>query len=137
MDRPCPICDGVPQDRGCAAWGAGWAELCGRPWLGKDAYRTVPAAPAPRPSPPQRIGSSAARVLEAQLRGIYRTLAHAQPGERNNVLYWCACRIGRLAAEGRLDRGEAERYLLAAAQQAAVHRGEAIATIKSGMKGGK
>jgi hypothetical protein len=60
-----------------------------------------------QPPPP----SSARRTdPERSLDAIVRTLAAAQDGERNSLLYWAACRF----AERGASQGEAERALLPA-----------------------
>jgi hypothetical protein len=46
-----------------------------------------------------------------RLKGIRRTLQNAQEGNRNHCLYWAACRIAELVAEGHLKVSVAVRLL--------------------------
>jgi hypothetical protein len=64
------------------------------------------------------------------LRGILRVVAHATEGERNNALYWAACRF----AENTLDSSEAYALLLDAARAVGLPLTEARNTIGSAFR---
>jgi hypothetical protein len=59
-----------------------------------------------------------------------RRLAEAQEGERNAVLYWCACRL----AERGMRHGEIEALLLPIARDIGLADFEARRTIASAMR---
>ena len=58
---------------------------------------------------------------ESQVRksvdGLCRKLAGTPEGERNNMLFWAACRLGELAAAGRITEEEAWSACADAAEQ--------------------
>jgi hypothetical protein len=60
--------------------------------------------------------------------GLFRIVAEAHEGERNDILFWASCR----AAEHGLERSAATDILLTAARQAGLLEREARATIASG-----
>jgi len=64
----------------------------------------------------------------AMVTALYRLVATAPEGERNDLLFWASCR----AAEHGVDRSAASQILLAAARQAGLPEGEARSTIASG-----
>ena len=67
-------------------------------------------AAASRPEPkPEPISRYTGPITDA-LSGIVRTVAEAQVGERNAMLFWAACRL----AERGVNRAEAEAMLLPA-----------------------
>lgn len=76
-----------------------------------------------------------------RLRGVVEHLLNVGPGEgqqRNNRLYWAACRVGEMAAAGDVDAAAAEQILYRAAEEnghVANHGERATrATIASGMR---
>lgn len=77
-------------------------------------------------SPPPAVGPSLAVALVS---GLYRLVAGASEGERNDILFWAACRV----AERGLDQSAASEILLAAACRAGLTEREARATIASGL----
>jgi Bifunctional DNA primase/polymerase, N-terminal len=83
----------------------------------------------PRPAEP-RGGRT---VTPGRLDGLVRTVETAQPGQRNDALYWAACRAAELDA----DPGEVTGALLAAALTAGLTEHEARRTIGSAMGGGR
>ena len=75
----------------------------------------------------------ALRMLEESLQAI----VEAPPGESNNVLNAQAFRVGQLVASESLSRDHAEQALLKAATERGKPLREALATIKSGLDGGR
>jgi Bifunctional DNA primase/polymerase, N-terminal len=84
---------------------------------------TQRAATPPRPHAVTALG---------RLAGLVRTVEAAQPGQRNDVLYWAACRAAE--ADG-ADRAAVTRALVAAALTAGLDEREARRTIASAMRG--
>jgi hypothetical protein len=50
-------------------------------------------------------------LIKKKVNGILDWLDKAQPGERNNSLFWASCKLGDYVAAGRIVLGEAERLL--------------------------
>lgn len=107
-------------------------------WLRAPFQTTIAEAPAwlmelvgrPRREwhrPSGRISPSRAVALVA---GLYRVVAEAPEGDRNDLLFWAACR----AAEHGVDRDAAAEILLTAARNAGLAEREAKATIASGFR---
>jgi hypothetical protein len=69
------------------------------------------------------------------LRGILTAAASAREGERNNTVFWCACRIGDMIATGEIP---ADGYAINALADVALKIGlsprEVGLTIKSAMR---
>lgn len=88
-----------------------------------------PATRAPGLPAPQ-LGA-----VYGRLRGVVETVLAAEPGTRNGRLYWAACRGAEMVRAGQIDRGTAERVLLASALEAGLRGGESEArrTIASGL----
>lgn len=63
--------------------------------------------------------------------GLVRLVLDAPEGQRNNRLYWSACKAFEHASAGRLDADAAERALTRAAVERGLPDKEAEATIKS------
>jgi hypothetical protein len=76
---------------------------------------------------PARLGPSRALALASAL---YRLVADAPEGRRNDLLFWASCRV----AERGLDADAATDVLLAAALRAGLDEREARATIASGLR---
>ncbi len=85
------------------------------------------AAPPPRVTSHADPSLSPSRAM-AMVTALYRLVATAPEGERNDLLFWASCR----AAEHGVDRSAASQILLAAARQAGLPEGEARSTIASG-----
>ena len=84
-------------------------------------------SPAPAPSiDTDALTPSRAVALAA---GLYRVVAEAAAGERNDVLFWASCR----AAEHGLEQAAVTDILLSAARLAGLPEREARATIRSGL----
>jgi hypothetical protein len=76
--------------------------------------------------------------LQNCARGIIKTLADTQPGNRNPMLNWSAGRLGCMITGGRIEEADATRWLLWACDQNGftAEHGEhaALATIRSGYR---
>jgi Bifunctional DNA primase/polymerase, N-terminal len=95
-------------------------------WLARTLTRPPEPPGPPAPGPP---GSVPARVA-----GLVRTVEAAPQGQRNDTLYWSACRASEL--NDPVDREAAAAALLAAAITAGLTEHEARRTITSAMGGG-
>lgn len=84
---------------------------------------------------PRRAASSSANVWlmggGRALVGLVRHVLDAAEGQRNNRLFWAACKAFEHAAAGRLDADAAENALMQAAVEAGLPDKEAEATLKS------
>jgi len=96
------------------------------PEPGRETPRAVQQVPAEIGSPYARaaLGRETARV------------ATAKPGQRNHTLNQAAYNLGRLIADGLLDRTQVESQLTHAAQAAGLGRAETEATLNSGITAG-
>ncbi|GEK03502.1 bifunctional DNA primase/polymerase [Streptomyces sp. 1-11] len=63
--------------------------------------------------------------------GLVRCVLDAPQGQRNNRLFWAACKAFEHAAAGRLDADQAEHALMQAAAEIGLPDKEAEATLKS------
>ena len=91
-------------------------------WL-LDALVTRPAF-----TPRRTRWREASHPAAGRARGLVAFVLDSRPGDRNNRLFWAACRSAEDARDGRPDaRGE----LLAAAVEAGLDEREALATIRS------
>jgi hypothetical protein len=69
-----------------------------------------------------------------RLSGIIRTVASAQEGSRNAVVFWGACRLGEMVAAGEIDRADAIALSVEAASRTGLPRAEAEKTAISGIR---
>jgi hypothetical protein len=76
----------------------------------------------------------AVTVAPGRLAGLVRTVEAAQPGQRNDALYWAACRAAELNGA---DHGAVTKALVAAALTAGLPEREARRTIASALGGGR
>lgn len=95
-------------------------------WIG----RLLAPKPDHGPERPAPNGSPSAR-----LSGLLRTVERAQPGTRNETLFWAASRAAEMVAEGSLSSSEATRHLVTAAAVAGLPDAEARRTIASALHG--
>jgi hypothetical protein len=70
------------------------------------------------------------------LAGLVRLVAGAREGDRNNVVFWAACRVGEMVASGLLDSETAVAMMAEAASRAGLPRAEAARTARSGVRTG-
>jgi hypothetical protein len=87
-----------------------------------------------RPEPPRPPGPCRAGNLDARLAGLVRTVETAPQGQRNDALYWAACRAAELEDTGQVVVTAA---LVAAALTAGLSEREARRTIASALGGGR
>jgi hypothetical protein len=104
--------------------------------------------PAPLPAwiadlldPPRREPAASARTVArpadrvgARLDALLVAVTGAQPGERNNVLHWAACRAAEMIAAGELAEDQVSDSLAAAAGRAGLDDSEARRTIASAFR---
>jgi len=117
-------------------------------WTPKGVYklavsRDAPIAPVPpqllalllpKPRPPRSdVGARPART-SIRITGLVATVLGAKQGQRNDTLYWAACRMGEAAAEGAIGEAEGRELLLAAAERIGLDCAEASASIDSGFR---
>jgi hypothetical protein len=93
--------------------------------------RWIIGALRPQPDRPARFDLKS----EGDIGGLARFVAASAKGERNNRLFWAACRAGELVAGKRASAASAEDVLSRAAVSAGLSPSEATATIRSGLKG--
>jgi hypothetical protein len=72
--------------------------------------------------------------LDAMVRGIAGRVERATEGERNNVVFWAACRLSELVRAGRLDEDWSADLLEIVAVNAGLSRLEERRTIASGLR---
>jgi hypothetical protein len=79
--------------------------------------------------------SGAAAGLDVQrLAGLVRVVAKAPEGQRNDTLFWAACRVGEGVRNGDLAEDFGAAVLERAAARCGLHPFEARRTIANGMK---
>jgi hypothetical protein len=109
---------------------------------GSPILRQGPLAPWPdwlKPPTRQKTGrlTEPPRVPdERQTAALVRFVALAPESERNNRLFWAACRMGSMVASGSIVAAEAEALLVHAAVHAGLPEIEARRTTRSGFETG-
>jgi len=93
-----------------------------------DPPRPDPGAARPAARPGDRVA--------ARLDGLIETVLTAQPGERNNVLHWAACRGAEMTAAGQVTADDVHACLGEAAARIGLDDGEARRTIESAFRHG-
>jgi len=63
-------------------------------------------------------------------------VASAGEGERNDLIYWAACRVGEMVASGLFDADAATALIAEAATRAGLRRVEAERAARSGIRTG-
>jgi hypothetical protein len=130
--------------------GAGGYVLASGSVIGGRAYELLDdrnPAPLPgwlarrlAPQPPTRTRRSASRMrgdAPARLHGLVKHVRGTQNGDRNDPLFWAACRLGEMIAAGQCHQADAD-VLVHAALAAGLRGGEAEArrTVASGLRTG-
>lgn len=69
--------------------------------------------------------------------GLIWYLERAPSGERNAILFWCACRAGESVMRGELAEADAAAQLTTAAKAVGLEGGETQRSIRSGLRRGK
>jgi hypothetical protein len=93
---------------------------------------------APPPPPPvtrcftARGGGPSSALLRAQL----RVLADAREGQRNQALFWTACRMGEAVRAGTISEDEAMVLLTSVGRQVGLLDIEIVRTARSGIREG-
>ena len=73
--------------------------------------------------------------LEARLRGVLKAVESAKEGERNNVLFWAACRVAEMLLDNRgLSEGFCAETLRLVARRIGLPDVEIELTLSSGLK---
>ncbi|MDR3413289.1 MAG: bifunctional DNA primase/polymerase [Formivibrio sp.] len=75
--------------------------------------------------------------LRQRLAGLVRTVARANPGERNTKLHWAACRMAEIVWEGGLQRPTAIAILVEVGVNVGLPKAEAQLTAESGINNSK
>jgi hypothetical protein len=91
----------------------------------------------PQPQPVQRGPESPRVPDDLQIDRLVRIVANAPQQQRNNRLFWAACRMARLVASRMLGEGEAEALLVAAADRVGLPETESRRTVRSGLAAGR
>ena len=124
----------VRADRGYAiAWDA----------AGLPVLLDTPPAPwpewldAPTPHRPQRAPEQPRVPDDEQARRLLRFVRGGTEGERNNRLFWAACRMAAMVNSRLMTEGDAERLLLPAALETGLPEAASRATIASAFATGR
>ena len=89
---------------------------------------------APAPRRPEPFGGSTGLVTK-RINALIATAQAAPQGQRNNVLFWCACRMSEAVNEGHLTSDEGRELLIHAASRAGLDYAEADSAIASAFRG--
>lgn len=85
-------------------------------------------------SPPRRATRRIIVPDDHALMRLVRRIAEAQAGQRTQLTYWAACRVGEMVASGLLDAHDAAAVIAEAATRAGLPRSEAERTAWSGIR---
>jgi hypothetical protein len=92
--------------------------------------------PPPRPKPAPRPVQAADSYGRAALGGEAKAVTQAGAGARNSTLFMAACRLGELAAAGKLEHAAIRAALTDAGERCGLARLEIDRTIASGLQRG-
>lgn len=114
-----------------------FVQLCISSCSGQEKPSSPPVSQVRPPSPPKTDPHDPKRnYCIAALERACEAIRAAPPGGRNNTLNDQSYGIGQIVAAGGLDQAEAEEALVNAAEGAGLTRGEAGATVRSGLSSG-
>lgn len=84
------------------------------------------------------IGTTRSADRHGRLRGLVQLVLDGKPGDRNDPLFWAACRAGEMIRDGQLDEDTAMRVLVDAALESGLRGGEpeAIKCVWGGLRRG-
>jgi hypothetical protein len=83
--------------------------------------------------PPQRAPCSPSiKFTPKQLAGVLRVVSESPEGERNQRLYWGACRVREMAAQGKIPLSDGGLLLAEAARRCGLRAPEIKSTLASG-----
>ncbi len=108
-------------------------------WLGNRWQEPLPLWPAALmpPTPVARPFRSSAQPAAVppsrRLAGLVQVVMDATPGERNNRLFWAACRGAEMVTDGTPVEVVADALLLAA-EAVGLDRGSSVATVRSALR---
>ena len=93
---------------------------------------------APQPESAQ-LPAAASLLASApgRLSGLLRTVEGAPQGQRNDALYWAACRASEMVAAGEAGADGVTAFLVSAAAAAGLSESEARKTVASGLRGAR
>jgi len=92
---------------------------------------------APPPPPVSRCFTARGRgPSSALLRAQLRVLADAREGQRNQALFWAACRMGEAVRAGAISEDEAVVLLTSVGRQVGLLDREIVRTARSGIREG-
>jgi hypothetical protein len=110
-----------------------WWPACGVPVLTEAPMAIWPDWLRVRSSP-ARPATSRITVPDGHaLTHLLKLIARAREGERNNLTFWAACRVGEMVASGLLGADAAAAVIAEAATRAGLPRSEAERTAWSGI----
>ncbi len=89
--------------------------------------------PTPVAAPFRSSAQPAAGPPGRRLAALVQVVMDATPGERNNRLFWAACRGAEMVTDGTPVEVVADALLLAA-EAVGLDRGSSVATIRSGLR---
>jgi hypothetical protein len=122
----------IRNDGGYVVWwpASGYPVLHDGPTAGMPLWLARRLLPPPhRPKVPMSIHND-----RRALRGLIRVVATAREGERNQITYWAACRVGEMVVAGKLSESNAVVLLVEAASRTGLCRDEASRTVISGLR---
>jgi hypothetical protein len=114
-----------------------WWPACGLKVAHANTLAAVPEFLLPvkqQTSPVSTLGVR--QTGDGWLRGLVRTVVRASEGQRNQTLFWAACRAGEAVSEGKAASEFVTDVLIEAAANAGLRQAEAVRTIDSGLRTG-
>lgn len=87
------------------------------------------------PPPPRPMRQSTGVAPTGDVQGLLRFIETSPQGERNERLYWSACRAGEMVRANKVSKDGARRLLIASATAVGLPAPEAAKTVESGLDG--